>query len=95
MWTLYQTAKTFSQRPSALLDVSEPFAAYCLDSACGEFGRAIENELSKVEGDKQGEIDVKADRLLRKWLDLPAQFRSPQSATRSIDSTAKADSDGV
>lgn len=95
MWSLYQTAKTFNQRPSALLDVSEPYAAYCLDNACGEFGRAIENELGKIEGKKQGEIDVKADRLLRKWLDLPAQFRSPPAAAAIALPPAKADDDGV
>ena len=77
MWALYQTAKQFSVRPSSLLDVSEPYAAYCLDNACGEFGRAVENALQEVEGKNKKEIKVKSERVLRKWLDLPLQYRDP------------------
>lgn len=57
--------------------MSDPYAAYCLDNAVGEFGRALEAELSRVEGKNQKEIDVKADRILRKWLDMPQQWRRP------------------
>ena len=57
--------------------VSDPYAAYCLDNAVGEFGRALEAELSRVDGKNQKELDVKADRVLRKWLDMPLQYRRP------------------
>ena len=77
MWDLYNTAKTYHVRPSDLLRVVDPFAAYCLDSACGEWGRTIEAELSRIEGKNQKEIDVKSDRVLRKYCGLPLRYRTP------------------
>lgn len=87
VWEVFQTAKTFNVRPSAILNVTDPYAAYCLDTAVGEFGRTVENELSGVEGKNKKEIATKADRLMRKWLDMPLQYRSPQAtavATREL-----------
>lgn len=60
-----------------ILDVSDPYAAYCLDTAVGEFGRTLENELSNIEGKNKKEIQTKADRLMRRWLDMPVRFRDP------------------
>jgi hypothetical protein len=77
VWALYLTAKTFTVRPSELLDVSDRYAAYCLDTAVGEFGRTLEAELKKIEAKTQKEAEVKSDRLIRKWLGLPMQFRDP------------------
>jgi hypothetical protein len=51
-----------------------------LDRACYDFGSALESELGKIEGKNQKEIDVKADRLVRKWLDMPLQYRNPMSS---------------
>lgn len=70
------TAKTFGCRPSDLMDVGDPFAAYCLDSAVGTFGRTLENEVAHVEG-KGKNLQVKRDQLMRKWLDMKAQYRDP------------------
>jgi hypothetical protein len=47
-----------------------------LDTAVGQFGRALENELAGVEG-KGKSLKVKRERVLRKWLDLPMQYRDP------------------
>lgn len=80
MWSLWLTAKSVRARPSELLDVQDPYAAYCLDNAVSEFGRAIESELSEVEGKTKKEIQKKSDRVLRKWLDMPQQYRDPASA---------------
>lgn len=71
-------------RPSELLHIQDPFAAYCLDSACGEFGRALENELSNVEGKNKKEIQVKSDRVIRRWLDLPMRYRDPAKSGHAI-----------
>lgn len=52
----------------------------CLDNACAEFGQALEAELSKVQGKNQKEIEVKSERVIRKWLDMPQQYRDPVRA---------------
>lgn len=80
VWETYLTSKTFNIRPSELLDVSDPYAAYCVDSAVGMFGRTLESELNAVEGKGQKNIQMKRERLLRRWMDMPAQYRSPMAA---------------
>lgn len=77
VWELYQTAKTYHVRPSDLVAVDDPYAAYCLDTAVGEFGRALDAELNNVEGKTKKEIKMKSDRILRRWLDMPLRFRDP------------------
>lgn len=46
----------------------------------GEFGRAVEGALGEVEGKNKKEIQNKSQRVLRKWLGLPAQFRDPATS---------------
>jgi hypothetical protein len=60
-----------------------------LDSAVGEFGRTLDGELAGIEGKNKKEINTKADRLIRKWLDMPMRFRSPMATA-----LAKPSSDG-
>lgn len=79
MWDLYLTAKTFRVRPSSLLDIEGSYEAYCLDTAVAEFGRVVESELRQVEGKNKKQIASKAERVLRKWLDMPARYRNPQA----------------
>ena len=64
-------------RPSELLDVESPFAAYCLDNACAAFGQALDGELKSIEGKTKKEIAMKTNRLMAKWLDMPMRFRDP------------------
>lgn len=85
LWGLYQTAKSFMVRPSELLNVQDRYAAYCLDNACGEFGRSLENELSNIEGKNKKEIAVKSDRVMRRWLDLPARYRDPVKSGHAVN----------
>jgi hypothetical protein len=80
MWTLWQTAKAFGTRPSELLALGDQFAAYCIDNAVAEWGMAVEAQLNKVEGKTDKERMVKAERTLRKWLDMPEQYRSPSAS---------------
>ena len=58
----------------------DPYAAFCLDNAVGEFGRTVEAELNRVEAKTNKELDVKAERVLRKWLDMPQRYRDPVRA---------------
>lgn len=48
MWLLFVDSKTWSCRPSDLLNIEDDYVAYCLDQAVGHFGRALENELEKA-----------------------------------------------
>lgn len=74
---LYLNSKDFGCRPSQLLDLSDSYAAYCLDAACGQFGRALESELNGVGGKTEKARATKRERLLRTWLGLPLKFRNP------------------
>jgi hypothetical protein len=58
------------------LDISDPYAAFCLDSAVGLFGRSLESALAAVKG-KGDTLEAKRENLLRKWLDMPQQYRGP------------------
>lgn len=49
MWRLYQTAKTWSQRPSDLLGVVDRWAALQFDNAVALFGLYLENALQERE----------------------------------------------
>ncbi len=80
MWSLYLNAQTVGARPSDLLDVKDPYAAYCLDSAVAEWGRAVESALHEVEGKTKKDVAKKSDRVLRRWLDMPQRYRDPASA---------------
>jgi hypothetical protein len=80
MWDLYLAAKTFNARPSDLMGVQDLYAAYCLDTACGEWGRAIEGALEGVEGKTKKEVAVKSERVLRKWLGMAQRYRDPARA---------------
>jgi hypothetical protein len=95
LWHLYLTAKEFNTRPSALVGLQrDEYAAYCLDNAAADFGRAIESALSEVEGKNKKVIKVKTDRVLRKWLGLPAQYRDPVRSGHAPLQTPTDDGEG-
>lgn len=81
VWQTYLDAKTFRVRPSDLLDIRDPYRAYCLDSAVGEFGRSLDAELKDIEGKTKKEVQGKALQLVSRWLKIPMHYRSPR-ATR-------------
>ena len=85
MWSVYQTAKSASQRPSELLGVSDPWTAFCLDNAVVHFGTSLEAELESVEGKTSAEITKKRTRIMEKWLDIPRRFKSPMAASKHND----------
>lgn len=59
LWTLYSQAKAWTVRPSELLDVSDGWAAYCLDNAVWTFGEWVISELDKVPSAKKQETTNK------------------------------------
>jgi len=72
---LYQEAKTWGTRPSTLLGVDEPYAAYCLDQAVSAWGGYIVSELEKVEGKDEKKVAAKRQRRLLQLLEAPDQVR--------------------
>ena len=73
-------AKTWSCRPSELLNIEDDYVAYCLDQAVGYFGRALESELEKAGSDAKNEDDAqwKRKRVLDAFL---GEEDKPQSGT--------------
>jgi hypothetical protein len=47
MWNLHLLAQTYQQRPSAFLDIADPWAAYQFDRAVIAFGQHVDEQLSK------------------------------------------------
>jgi hypothetical protein len=54
-----------------------------LDNSVATFGNSIQNALEAIEGKTSKEINKKRERELRKWLGLPARYRSPIGPTSS------------
>lgn len=48
MWDLWLSSTRFQVRPSTLLDVQDPYQAFCLDQAVRFFGSALEAELEEA-----------------------------------------------
>lgn len=74
-------SKTWNYRPSEILNIEQPYIAYCIDNAVATFGRSLEAELNKVEGKTDKQRDAKRQRILAIWLDEPVKYRDPP-ATR-------------
>jgi len=55
LWLLFQDSKTWSSRPSQLLGVEDPYAAYCIDQAVAYWGRHLESEMDKAERNTKNE----------------------------------------
>lgn len=78
MWGLYQNSKLWSQRPSAMVDITDPYTAYCFDEAVATWGTYVSNELERVEGKNAKDTERKRHNKLLQLLDAPAsqRFRS-------------------
>ncbi len=74
-------AKSYSCRPSDLLDLQDPYDRFSFDRAVWHFGTALTSELNSVKGKTDREIERKQDRILKKWIPESApnakQFREP------------------
>ena len=74
-WALYNHAKTWGVRPSELLDIDNPYIAYCLDEAVATFGNGVSNELESVEGKSKSQVNQRRRAVLGKLLKLPDEVR--------------------
>lgn len=84
MWSLYKQAKSFSQRPSKLLDVTDKWAAYQFDEVVNLFGMVIENALAEtIEVGTKGNRTRKPKYTLKQLL-APA-FRLPLQQDEAPD----------
>ena len=74
---LYLNSKDFGCRPSQMLALDDPYAALCLDSACGQFGRALESAMNGVTGKTEKARENKRERVLHTWLGIPLKYQNP------------------
>lgn len=77
LWRIYLTAKAWTVRPSALLDISETLLAFQVDEAVSFFGSNLEAELNLVEGKTTEEIIMRREMVLNKELGLEQKYRDP------------------
>lgn len=64
-------AKTWTCRPSSLLNIRNDYVAYCVDSAIAYFGRAVEHELESVEGKTTADTAAKRRVVLDRFIGDP------------------------
>jgi len=72
-----------------MMNVDDPYVAYCLDSAVATFGLSLEAELDSVEGKNAKEIAKKRNRILDRWLGNPVQYRQPPVSKGRVDAPAE------
>lgn len=77
MWQLFQDAKTWNVRPSELVDIDEPYLAYCFDTAVADFGNDVVAALESVEGKTQSQIEGRRKLVLKKKLGKSSPFKNP------------------
>jgi hypothetical protein len=77
LWQTYLAAQTWNKRPSELLGIVDPYAAYCFDEACGLWGSTISNEMSEVEGRNSADVRMKQMDILSGYLGIDAQYADP------------------
>lgn len=68
-WLLFKDAKTWSCRPSNLMVITDPFAAYCFDQAIGVWGNSIEGQMDSQEGKTADETNRLRHGVLMRFLD--------------------------
>lgn len=49
MWKLWLLSKTWRQRPSEFVAITDPWAAYCFDEAVFTWGQHVETEMSEAQ----------------------------------------------
>jgi hypothetical protein len=77
LWTIYQHAKAYGTRPSVILDIRDPYVAYCLDEAAATFGETVQAELDSLDSSNPKMLPGKRLNHLRRRLGLQQQFRDP------------------
>lgn len=81
-------ANQFRQRPSALVGVSDPYAAYCFDEAVYYFGTHVESELRRVsDGKKPEEAKRQRQAILTQLLTDPPEVQADGGPPSQYDPT--------
>lgn len=77
MWSLYQHAKQWTVRPSELAGLTEEgdYYCYCFDEAVSSWGNHITNELDKIEGKTDKEVNRKRKNKLLQLIQAPDSVR--------------------
>lgn len=78
VWQLSVMAKEIHQRPSKLLGIKAPYAAYCMDEAILVGGSLIQAEVEKVNHKNAKIQATRRDDKLRQLLGLPKLKRTRQ-----------------
>ena len=82
-WRIYLQAKAWRCRPSDILLIADAWDAHCYDSAVYLFGSELEAALEAVNEKTSSATTRKRERVIRKWLELPAEFRAPEEKAQS------------
>lgn len=59
MWLLWLDSQRWGARPSSIMDIDDPYVAFCFDQAVGYLGSVIEGELREA-GHKPSKEENKA-----------------------------------
>lgn len=81
-WTLYSRAQAWSQRPSELLYLTDPYVCFCVDEAVDMFGKIVEGELNEIKKGRHEKDETFNRRKHQRFLALLGQehlikFASP------------------
>lgn len=88
-WRLYKLAKAWSCRPSQLMDLKDPYAAFCFDEAITEFGETIEDaiEVATEKSKTKKSALSAAQKVLMQHLGV-GQVETKQDAARAAKTFA-------
>lgn len=75
MWGLFNNALQFNTLPAILVDVTDPYLAYCLNEAVITFGNTIQHELDKITDKNPKTQERKRRNKLLQLLGVPAEQR--------------------
>lgn len=80
-------AQLWRVRPSELVGIEDPYAAYCFDQAVGEFGSYVKHELEKIEGKNAKAVEGKRKVRLQALLsaDPKAKFAQPVVTVKEVN----------
>lgn len=82
---MWQLAKAYSSRPSELLALGDPLAAYYLDRAVAKFGMTVDAELDRAEADAKNRkaAERKRQLVLARHLGHAGAFADPAGKAKA------------
>lgn len=75
---MFQNAQLWSTRPSDLAGIDDPYLAFCFDDAVATWGNYVTQELEKIKGKKEKDVERKRHNRFLQLMDAPdsVRFRS-------------------